>query len=616
MDRTEDNIAETRRLTPQSARGEAGRFYLLVLEGGSSSLFHLPWTGEVVIGRGSETQLRLQDASVSRRHAKMMIADGRARVADLESSNGTSVNGERLEGVADLRSGDVIAVGDVTLVFHAGAGARTAPRKALLDQAAMVGRMDEEIERALRYQRPLTLLCVTLGRAESDAAALAEVLGAHLRLLDIASLSAEGQLLVLMPELGVAAATASAQDLVKALQPSAARLKAGFATCPDDGCDADTLLSAARAAAAAAPTAGVAAATESVLRLDLDGRSIVIADPAMARLFELIRRLAASPLPVLINGETGVGKENAAFAVHFYSPRATRPFVAINCAAIHESLVENELFGHEKGAFTGAQGAKAGLLESASGGTVFLDEVGELSASVQAKLLRVLEAKRITRVGDVREREVDIRIVAATNRDLEKEVKVGRFRQDLFFRLSAANIILPPLRERPREIPILARTFLDGACARGGRAPMAIAVAAMHRLATYAWPGNVRELRNVMEYVAATVSEDVIEVRHLPERVQGARPSAPPSAVREPAPPPATPPGAVSAAPATAADEPPRVTKDLSRFRALAEELQEIERTRMIEALAAAGGVRKRAAELLDMPLRTFSMKLKQYGIG
>ncbi|PTL77158.1 AAA family ATPase [Vitiosangium sp. GDMCC 1.1324] len=339
--------------------------------------------------------------------------------------------------------------------------------------------------------------------------------------------------------------------------------------------------------------------------LALGERTVVVADPAMLRLYELIRRLAASELPVLILGETGSGKENAAFAVHHWSRRSDKPFVALNCAAIAETLVESELFGHEKGAFTGAAASKPGLLETADGGTVFLDEAGELPPAVQAKLLRVLETRRFLRVGSTREREIDIRIVAATHRNLEKEVEAGRFRKDLFFRLGVATVVLPPLRDRPREVRVLAEHFIAAACAASGRQPLSLAPETLAVLEHYGWPGNVRELKNAMEYVAATVTEAVVESRHLPEKIlAGLTPPLPPEGVPQRPPEPRA--AAVGASPEAA---PAR------RAVPLAEELRELERNKMIEALRATGGVKVRAAELLGMPVRTFTFKCKQYGL-
>ncbi|MSP61706.1 MAG: sigma-54-dependent Fis family transcriptional regulator [Myxococcales bacterium] len=227
---------------------------------------------------------------------------------------------------------------------------------------------------------------------------------------------------------------------------------------------------------------------------------------------------------------------------------------------------------------------------------MFLDEVGELSASAQAKVLRALETKRITRLGAQRERAIDIRIVAATHRDLRVESEAGRFRHDLYFRLGAATVVLPPLRDRPRDLPILARLFLERACTRAARSPLTLAPATMRALATYRWPGNVRELKNLMEYLAAAVVEGTVEPQALPATIAGPAPS--------PSPPP-----------------PPLRTMDgtalppLAGFVNVADEIRLLERTRMAAALESAAGNQSRAAELIGMPRRTFVTKLKEYGL-
>jgi two-component system, NtrC family, response regulator AtoC len=575
--------SKTRTIRPLSgtSAGTAPRIYLLVLQGDSSWIYPLPPTGVVSIGRTPDADLPLNDETASRNHAKIMTADGQVRLHDLDSYNGTFVNGERVEGTRLLLSGDVVTLGELTLILHAQPAVRET--RQILDPPALRQRLLEEVDRALRYQRPLTLLGFLLppsGARDEVAAAIA----AELRLIDLVGWVGS-QLVVAMPELEV-----DPVALGERLAALAGGARVGLAVCPHDGCDADTLAATVQAAAAAARPGQVAAAAAAARELTIGDRTIVIADPAMARLFDLIRRLATSDLPILILGETGAGKEGAALAVHHGSTRARGPFVTLNCAAIAETLVESELFGHERGAFTGAVAAKAGKLEAAHGGTLFLDEIGELGASLQAKLLRALEQKRITRLGDVREREIDIRIVAATNRSLEEEVKAGRFRQDLFFRLGAATVVLPPLRDRPREIPMLARRFLEEACARSGREPPALSVATMQKLTAHAWPGNVRELRNTMEYLAATVSEDTIEPWHLPERI-----------------------AAVEVDEAEAQRDAP--AGKVGSFRPLADEVRELEQLRMCQALEAAGGVQVRAAALIGMPLRTFAMKVKQHGI-
>jgi DNA-binding NtrC family response regulator len=333
-------------------------------------------------------------------------------------------------------------------------------------------------------------------------------------------------------------------------------------------------------------------------RISLGDREVIVADPAMVRIYELLARLARGDLPVLVCGETGVGKEHAAFAVHHGSPRRTGPFVVVNCAAIQESLVESELFGHEKGAFSGATSTKPGLLQTADGGTAFLDEVGELAPGIQAKLLRVVESHRITRVGSVREQAVDFRLVTATNRDLPAEVQAGRFRRDLLYRLNGATVEIPPLRDRPREIEILAREFLDEACRRAERLPLSLSASALQRLEAHGWPGNVRELRNAMQLAAATVVGDVVEAAdlRLVNAVLGQ--------------------GAGATGVATTSDAAVRAPSSAGRpVRPIAEELEQLEALRMAEALAACGGVQIRAAELIGMPMRTFSSKVKQYGL-
>jgi two-component system, NtrC family, response regulator AtoC len=591
VDEADDDRWRTRTLPATGeSPADASRFYLLVLQGDSSEMFHLPATGMVVIGRSDEADLRLADDTASRSHARIITADGVARLVDLGSHNGTFVNGERVDGTRALASGDVVTIGAFTMVLHA---ARRAPEaRPILDAASLRLRLVEEIERATRYQRPMALVDIVLP-AGGDPRALAATVAAAIRLIDVVGFVAEAQLAVLMPEAG-----GEARLYADQLAQLAGGARVGLAICPDDALDADTLLAVARAAAAFARPGEVATAAAAVRELVLGDRTIVLADPALVRLFDLIARLATSDLPILILGETGAGKEGAARAVHHGSKRRQGPFVTVNCAAIPENLVESELFGYEKGAFTGAVAAKAGKLEAASGGTLFLDEIGELPPSAQAKLLRAFEEKRITRLGDVKERAVDLRIVAATNRALEEEVKAGRFRQDLFFRLGAATVVLPPLRDRPREIPILARRFLADACARAGRDVAELSPATLQRLGAYPWPGNVREVRNTMEYVAATAHDCVIEPWHLPDAIAAVESDA------------------AESAPAESDDAAAAPPAKKRAFRPVTEELRELERARMVEALAAAAGVQRRAAELIGMPLRTFVMKLKQYGIS
>ena len=254
--------------------------------------------------------------------------------------------------------------------------------------------------------------------------------------------------------------------------------------------------------------------TEAELEHDIVGES-----PAIAAVLQKIARLASSGANILIYGESGTGKELAARALHRNSPRADKPFVAINCAAITETLLESELFGHEKGAFTGAAGAKPGQLEVADGGTVFLDEIGELAPALQAKLLRVLQEREFYHVGGTRPVRVDIRLVAATNKDLAAEVSAGRFRQDLYYRLNVVSLTMPSLRDRKPDIALLARHFTERYSRKCTRAVQGVSPEALACMMNYSWPGNVRELENAIERAIVLGSDDWIVPEDLPESV-------------------------------------------------------------------------------------------------
>jgi DNA-binding NtrC family response regulator/pSer/pThr/pTyr-binding forkhead associated (FHA) protein len=589
-------LHETVPAAPPPAPPSAPRAYLLVVEGDHATTIAAPATGELVIGRGDEADVRLADPSVSRRHARVTFVDGDATVADLGSQNGTRVNEELVVGARPLLSGDVVTIGEASIVVRT--ASRPRPGGTIVDLARFRRRAEEELERSVRLLDPVTIVALALGARGAPDPEIAAALGAALSPIDCAAWTSSTELLALLPDSGAEDASERSEGLLAALGALAPAARAGWACVPDDGCALPALVESARAAAGRAAPAGRAGAQEAVRRITVRGHEILIADAAMLRLFGLLERLAASPLPVLITGETGTGKELAAAALHEHSRRKVGPLLAVNCAALPEGLVESELFGHERGAFSGAVSTKEGLFEAAHGGTVFLDEVGELPGPVQAKLLRVLEERRVTRVGATREIEVDVRVVAATHRDLRADVEAGRFRQDLYFRLGGATVWIPPLRDRPRELPLLARELLAHACVELGRPPLAITLGdgALRALSRHEWPGNVRELRNVMALLAATVPGDRIDQDHVADAL--------------------APPGAPSATPTTALEPGAGAAPAPRCFRPITEELRELERARMTEALEAAAGNRTRAAELLQMPLRTFMARLKQYGLG
>ncbi|WP_437958926.1 sigma 54-interacting transcriptional regulator [Sorangium sp. So ce119] len=344
------------------------------------------------------------------------------------------------------------------------------------------------------------------------------------------------------------------------------------------------------------------------------GEPIVI-DPAMQKLYALAERVAGSPITVLLLGETGAGKEVLAEHIHRRSPRAPGPFLRLNCAALSESLLESELFGHEKGAFTSAGQAKPGLLETAEKGTVLLDEVGELPPSIQVKLLRVLEDRKVMRVGGLSPRPIDVRFLSATNRDLAAEVKRGAFREDLFFRLNGIALTIPPLRARVAEIAPLARAIAERTAGALGRRAPAFAPETIAALEAHPWPGNIRELRNVIERAVVLSGGDTVLPEHLLLDAAATPPAAAPLA--PPLDTSVAPAGATlaPATPAKAADEDAGAARSGQSAGDLRRELDAIERRRIVDALEQCAGNQTQAAALLGMPRRTFVARLDAYGI-
>jgi DNA-binding NtrC family response regulator len=315
----------------------------------------------------------------------------------------------------------------------------------------------------------------------------------------------------------------------------------------------------------------------------------ILVDPEMRRAYELVARAAASDISVLILGETGVGKEVTAEQLHRASPRASKPFLRLNCAALPENLLESELFGHERGAFTGAHAAKIGLLEATEGGTVFLDEIGELPLGTQAKLLRVLEERMVTRVGSTKTKRIDVRFVTATNRDLSKEVRTGGFRGDLYYRISGLVVRLPALRQRPSEIEPLARHFLREFCARSAQAVPELLPPALQRLKTHDWPGNVRELKNVMERAALLANHGIITEEEILLELSQPEPDL------------------------SDIDD---FDSDTAVFHAPDPALGERgERDRIVRALELCGGNQTRAAKMLGFSRRTLINRLEQFNL-
>jgi two-component system response regulator PilR (NtrC family) len=313
--------------------------------------------------------------------------------------------------------------------------------------------------------------------------------------------------------------------------------------------------------------------------------NIIGRSDAMVAVFKLIETVAATTSTILVMGESGTGKELVARAIHFNSPRRDRPFVALNCGALPETLLESELFGHMRGAFTGAAVNKKGLIELAEHGTVFLDEIAEMTPMVQVKLLRVLQERRFRRLGGLDEIETDIRIIAATNQDLTRMVSEGRFREDLFYRINVIPIHLPPLRDRREDIPLLAEHFLGRYREQMGKKVTGLSREAVRLLETYHWPGNIRELENVIERAVALEQSPVILPDTLSPVLRGLSPKT------------------------TALVELPESGFNLEAH------VQDIERGYLAEALRRAGGVQSKAADILGMTFRSFRYYAKKYSL-
>ena len=322
--------------------------------------------------------------------------------------------------------------------------------------------------------------------------------------------------------------------------------------------------------------------------------------PCLGEVLRVLAKVAPTDSTVLVTGESGTGKELLVRALHANSRRAGKPFVPVNCGAIPRELLESELFGHEKGAFTSAVRTRQGRFELAEGGTIFLDEIGEMDLSLQVKILRALQEKEFERVGGDKTLKADVRIVAATNRDLEEEVRAGRFREDLYYRLNVIPLHLPPLRERGEDILLLSDHFLRRFCRQKNREPLRFAPDAQDLILRYPWPGNVRELENFMERLSILCEHDQIQLSDLPRKILDNAGVAPPP----------------SAAVAPAGFRWPRLTDLEERSMGLKEFLDTLEEKLLLEALERASGVKNQAAELLGIKRTTLIEKLKKRNLA
>jgi transcriptional regulator with GAF, ATPase, and Fis domain len=546
----------------------------IISEKGKGEIFELTQP-EISIGRDKANEIVLNDASVSRRHCRVFRRDEKYFVSDSGSLNGTTVNGREAATETEIFGQDKIGVGDFTLCFLTGDSpedssgvfldkteVRLPKNSVRLRLEEVFGAMARDLTAILRIiakintirdvealQTELLRQIMEVVPADEgaillvdDEQELAEIVG--LNLADEAapvtvSQTVVNQVLETKQVVLVADFAAAAQENLQNAESLFLRRVSTLLCAPValfdktlgaiyltgsranfDESHLRFLTAVAGIAAVALENARFYAFLENEnarLRGETLNRNILGESAAMQKVFEIIGKVAPTDSTVLINGESGTGKELAAQAIHLNSRRAEKPFVAINCAALTETLLESELFGHEKGAFTGAVEAKKGKIEMAQSGTLFLDEIGEMALNLQAKILRVLQEREFERVGGTRAIKADIRLIAATNRDLQAEVKAGAFRQDLFYRLNVVRFAMPALRERREDILLLAENFAEKFSRAMNRRIRGISGAAKKLLLKYDFPGNVRELENAIERAAVLGSTDWILPEDLPE---------------------------------------------------------------------------------------------------
>ena len=575
------------------------RVHLVVSSPRASRIYDLEEGETLLVGRSSDIHVTVDDPMVSRIHTQVERREDGVSVMDRGSSNGTWVNGKMIEDRFMIGPGDEVKLGSTVLTIVE-ASALPAYRRSVMPHEEFMVRFGYELERARLHGVPIGLIYMDPTVFDSTEERLVttfmEVMGPG----DMLGHAEGGEFLVLLPE-GSRQRTEGLvrQFLELVLDPAESRKGIGVSVFPDGGMDTASLLRTAKRTSAkrewrrslAPPPSATDEDPRAItvvegVSSDADPeQSFIARDPAMRSLIKLAKKVAVADVPALITGETGAGKEVLARYVHINSPRMRGPFVKVNCATLPPSVIESELFGHEKGGFTGAEDKRIGFFESGNFGTVVLDEITELPLSIQVKLLRFLDDFTITRVGSSKEVLLDVRVLALTNRDVEEEVRTGRFRQDLYYRLSTFVLFVPPLRGRREDIPVLARYFTLRAARRSRQPVPVVSDSYVERLASHTWPGNVRELRNVVEASMIRCEDDELLPEHLPA-MRSAR-DAPP-----------LPNGVAGGVPGTI------------RQRKEAAEAEEIRK-----ALDSTGGNQTAAAKILGVSRRTLWTKIRQYGI-
>jgi len=574
----------TRQTTASDQPPKEARLSLVVYHDGGTLVVPLIRNGAIVVGRTDAADVIVAEDSLSRRHAQFVWSDEGVWIEDLGSTNGTFVGGRKISR-ALITPGDEITLGSVIASLH-----QIDPSSALqpvVTEDAFEQWMREAIERARANASPLALIMVReLGQRQGHLARWLPRLRNQLRGSEHIGIYGPGWVVVGSEATDYDAAERLAAAVVSPSGEDGPALGCAVAVAPHTGASFDELIGVVRELSDLADeTQPVQSARTRTGQGPTEGP--VIASPTMRALYETARRVAASHVPVLIYGETGAGKELVARAIHAQSSRADRPLLTINCGSVPSTLAESVLFGHERGAFTSADRRRVGAFEQASAGTVFLDEIGELPLSAQATLLRAIENQCIMRVGSTTEIRVDVRIIAATNQELERLCEEGAFRQDLLFRLNAVTLDVPPLRDRVEEIEPLAQHFLELARRASSARALSFSDAALAKLRRHHWPGNVRELRNAVERAVILASGPTIEPTDLPLHAL---------------------PGMSGSSHATMRVQPVPSAKLKDRVRAYEAEL-------IIDALKRYGWNQTEAARALNIPVRTLAHKIQLYGL-
>ena len=571
---------------------QAGPPAVLVFHGRGAEHVSLPEGRSVTLGR--EADIAIDDGNLSRSHARLVNEGGSVVLEDLGSTNGSWLGGERVRR-AVLRPDDAVCIGSPRVVAQllATRGHLVSP---IVSHDAFLRAVAREV--AVATERG-DRAAVVVTRSHPDRTLLHRWYERAALVLPpsaICGLYAPDTLEILVPGTDLRDAGDLARRLCDIQASYGTALVAGAASFPEAAADAVQLLAVALDAleqATQSPPVKVAP-----LRAASRSGGGAPTDPVLTGAFfaaneRTLLRLARSPAPLLLLGATGTGKEVVARLLHDRGPRVDRPFIAVHCGALPEGLLASELFGHVRGAFSGATTDKEGLFRAASGGTIFLDEIGEAPPAVQVSLLRALEARAVRPVGGTKEIPVDVRVIAATHRDLEAMALAGRFREDLYYRLCVLSFVLPRLLERRDEIEPLALRFLAEANAVAGGQVTGISAEALDLLRRHDWPGNIRELRNTLRRAAVLAESDLITPDDLPDAVRrtGARPSSMP-------PPPSSRPA-------------PAEQGSLD----LREKLRAEQRAQMLDALRRTNQNQTKAAELLGIPRRTFVYRMKALGL-